>query len=99
MHHQHPTAIEEEIELEDLDFASYTLEWLARVPRWRDFYLALDQRAHYAYLKKVLQVLTFLRGPEPLGAEVAAAPRADPRAARDVSRRDVRDHAPRPGRR
>ena len=32
MHHQHPTAIEEEIELEDLDFASYTLEWLARVP-------------------------------------------------------------------
>lgn len=63
MHHQQPTAIEEEIELEDLDFASYTLEWLARVPRWRDSYLALDQRAHYAYMKKVLQVLTFLRGP------------------------------------
>jgi hypothetical protein len=63
MHHQHPTAIEEEIELQDLDFSSYTLEWLARVPGWRDFYLGLDQRAHYAYLKKVLQVLTFLRGP------------------------------------
>lgn len=63
MHHQHPDAIEEEIELEDIDFASYTLEWLARVPRWRDFYLGLDQRPHYAYLKKVLQVLTFLRGP------------------------------------
>ncbi len=63
MHHQYPTAIEEEIELQDLDFASYTLEWLARVPGWRDFYLALDQRPHYAYLKKVLQVLTFLRGP------------------------------------
>ncbi len=63
MHHQHPTAIEEEIELQDLDFASYTLEWLARVPRWRDVYFSLDQRAHYAYLKKVLQVLTFLRGP------------------------------------
>ena len=30
---------------------------------WRDFYLTLDQRAHYAYMKKVLQVLTFLRGP------------------------------------
>ena len=28
MHHQYPTAIEEEIELQDLDFASYTLEWL-----------------------------------------------------------------------
>jgi hypothetical protein len=63
MHHQHPTAIEEEIELVDLDFASYTLEWLARVPQWRDFYLQLDQRAHYAYMKKVLQVVTFLRGP------------------------------------
>jgi hypothetical protein len=63
MHHQQPTAIEEEIELEDLDFASYTLEWLARVPRWRDFYFGLDQHAHYAYMKKVLQVLTFLRGP------------------------------------
>jgi hypothetical protein len=63
MHHQYPTAIEEEIELEDLDFGSYTLEWYARVPRWRDFYLSLDQRVHYAYMKKVLQVLTFLRGP------------------------------------
>jgi hypothetical protein len=63
MHHQEPTAIEEEIELEDLDFASYTLEWLARVPGWRDFYLGLDQRVHYAYMKKVLQVVTFLRGP------------------------------------
>src|SRR4051794_15554791 len=42
MHHQYPTAIEEEIELEDLDFASYTLEWLARVSDWRDFYLTLD---------------------------------------------------------
>jgi hypothetical protein len=63
MHHQYPGAIEEEIELQDLDFASYTLEWLARVPAWRDFYFTLDQRAHYAYLKKVLQVLTFLRGP------------------------------------
>ncbi len=63
MHHQHPTAIEEEIELQDLNFSSYTLEWLARVPSWRDLYLALDQREHYAYLRKVLQVLTFLRGP------------------------------------
>ena len=64
MHHQHPAAIEEEIELQDLDFASYTLEWYARVPGWRDFYLTLDQRAHYAYMKKVLQVLTYWRGPD-----------------------------------
>jgi hypothetical protein len=64
MHERHPTAIEEEIELQDLDFSSYTLEWYARVPGWRDFYFTLDQREHYAYTKKVLQVLTWFRGPD-----------------------------------
>ena len=64
MHDQFPEAIEEEVELLDLDFASYIVEWLARVPSWRDTYLALDQRKHYAYMKKVLQALTFLRGPQ-----------------------------------
>ncbi len=63
MHDQYPDAIEEEIELQDIDFASYTLEWHARVPRWRDFYFELDQRPHYAYLKKVLQICTHERGP------------------------------------
>lgn len=63
MHDRFPQAIEEEVELLDLDFASYVVEWHARVPRWRDFYLTLDQRAHYAYLKTVLKALTFLRGP------------------------------------
>jgi hypothetical protein len=64
MHDQFPEAIEEEVEILDLDFASYILEWLARVPSWRDTYLALDQTQHYAYLKKVLQALTFFRGPQ-----------------------------------
>jgi Sulfotransferase family len=63
MHDRFPAAIEEEVELLDIDFASYTLEWHARVPEWRDFYLTLDQREHYAYMKTVLQALTFLRGP------------------------------------
>jgi hypothetical protein len=63
MHHQYPAAIEEEIELLDIDFSAYTLEFYARVPAWRDLYFTLDQHAHYAYLKKALQVLTFLRGP------------------------------------
>ena len=63
MHHQEPQAIEEEIELQDLDFGSYNLEWQARVPGWRDAYLGFDQVESYAYLRKVLQVLTFLRGP------------------------------------
>jgi hypothetical protein len=64
MHDRFPEAIEEEVELLDLDLAAYVLEWHARVPDWRDFYLALDQTRHYAYLKKVLQALTFLRGPQ-----------------------------------
>jgi hypothetical protein len=64
MHDQFPEAIEEEVELLDLDFASYIVEWLARVPSWRDTYLGLDQGKHYAYMKKVLQALTFFRGPQ-----------------------------------
>ncbi|MFV8319027.1 sulfotransferase family protein [Mycobacterium sp. 23] len=63
MHDRFPEAIEEEVEILDLDLASYVLEWHARVPDWRDYYLALDQRKHYRYLRKVLQALTFLRGP------------------------------------
>lgn len=63
MHDRFPEAIEEEVELLDLDVAAYVLEWHARVPDWRDYYLSLDQTRHYAYLKKVLQALTFLRGP------------------------------------
>ncbi len=63
MHDRYPEAIEEEVELQDLDLASYVLEWHARVPDWRDYYLGLDQRAHYRYMRKVLQALTFLRGP------------------------------------
>ncbi|MGH3562230.1 MAG: sulfotransferase family protein [Mycobacterium sp.] len=64
MHDRFPEAIEEEVELLDLDLASYVLEWHARVPDWRDYYLGLDQTRHYAYMKKVLQALTFLRGPQ-----------------------------------
>lgn len=63
MHDRFPEAIEEEVELLDLDMAGYVLEWHARVPGWRDHYLGLDHVRHYAYLKKILQALTFLRGP------------------------------------
>lgn len=87
MHDRFPEAIEEEVELLDLDLAGYVLEWHARVPDWRDYYLALDQTRHYGYLKKVLQALTFLRGPqtwilkspqhcEQLGALIATFPDA-----------------------
>jgi hypothetical protein len=63
MHDRPPWSIEEDCELVDLDLCSYTLEWHARVPSWRDHYLGLDQRAHYAFLRRELQVLSYLRGP------------------------------------
>ncbi len=63
MHDRYPEAIEEEVEVLDLDFAAYVLEWHARVPGWRDYYFGFDQNRHYGYMKKVLQALTFLRGP------------------------------------
>lgn len=63
MHDRPPDSIEEECELVDLDLCSYTLEWMARVPAWRDHAETLDQHAHYAFLRRELQVLSFLRGP------------------------------------
>jgi hypothetical protein len=63
MHEFSADHISEDIELQAIDFSSYLLEWLAYVPRWRDYYLSHDQSGTYAYLKKGLQVLTFLRGP------------------------------------
>jgi hypothetical protein len=63
MHDRFPAAIEEEVEIMDLDLNSYTLEWHARVPTWRDYYLGIDQDAGYDYLRTTLKVLTFLRGP------------------------------------
>lgn len=64
MHDRPPWSIEEDCELVDLDLCSYTLEWHARVPAWRDRYLELDQAAHYTFLRRELQVLSFLRGPD-----------------------------------
>jgi hypothetical protein len=63
MHDRPPWSIEEDCELVDLDLCSYTLEWHARVPAWRDHYLGLDQRVHYRFLRRELQVLSYLRGP------------------------------------
>jgi hypothetical protein len=64
MHDMPPEHVHEEVELLDLDFASYQLEWVCLAPRWRDYYLGLDLRPHYAYMKKALQALQWLRGPQ-----------------------------------
>jgi hypothetical protein len=64
MHDMPPEHVHEEVELLDLDVASYQLEWVCMAPGWRDHYLGLDMRRHYAYLKKALQALQWLRGPD-----------------------------------
>ena len=63
MHEFSPDHISEDIELQAIDFSSYLIEWLAQVPRWRDYYFAHDQTGTYAYLKKAMQALTWLKGP------------------------------------
>jgi hypothetical protein len=61
MHPMEPDHVHEEIELQQPDFSSYTLEWVARAPQWRDYYRAHDQTPHYAYMKTVLQILQWYR--------------------------------------
>src|ERR1700728_2978921 len=63
MHEFSPDHISEDIELQAPNFSSYLLEWLAHVPRWRDYYFSHDQSGTYAYLRRSLQVLTFIHGP------------------------------------
>lgn len=64
MHHMTPEHVHEEIELQAIDFSSYVLEWIADVPRLRDYYLAHDQTASYAYMRKALQACQWQRGPK-----------------------------------
>jgi hypothetical protein len=63
MHEMAPDHTHEEIELQQIDFSSYILEWVCRPYRWRDYYYEHDQTPHYLYGRKVLQVLTWIRGP------------------------------------
>jgi hypothetical protein len=63
MHSFSADHISEDIELQALDFSSYLIEWLAHVPRWRNYYLSQDQSGPYAYLRRAMQVLTHIRGP------------------------------------
>jgi hypothetical protein len=61
MHPMAPDHVHEENELMAPDFSNYNLEWVARAPKWRDHYLAHDQTPHYAYMKRVLQILQWYR--------------------------------------
>jgi hypothetical protein len=57
MHAMEPDHFHEDLELMCPDFASYNFEWIARSPKWRDYYLSTDQTPHYAYLKTALKLL------------------------------------------
>jgi hypothetical protein len=57
MHPMEPDHFHEDVELMGPDFAGYNFEWLARMPKWRDHYLATDQTPHYEYMKTVLKIL------------------------------------------
>ena len=63
MHEWAPGHVHEECELQSFDFASYMLDWFARVPRWQRYYYEHDQTPHYLYAKKVVQIMTWFKGP------------------------------------
>lgn len=57
MHAMEPDHFHEDVELMGPNFAGYNFEWLARAPKWRDYYLSTDQTPHYEYMKTVLKIL------------------------------------------
>ena len=63
MHGMDAASIHEDNELLYMDLNCYSWEFQSRIPRWTDYYFAHDRTASYAYEKKVLQVLTWHRGP------------------------------------
>lgn len=63
MHGMEASSIHEDNELLYMDVNSYNWDWQARMPRWIDHYFAHDRTVSYQYEKKVLQVLTWHRGP------------------------------------
>jgi hypothetical protein len=62
MHEMTVDHVHEEIQLLAMDFSTMLFESMVKMPSLRDWYLAHDQTPHYAYMKTVLQAMTFLRG-------------------------------------
>lgn len=58
MHEHSPDHACGENELQMPDFATYQWEWMADVPKWRDFYYGEDQTPHYAYGRTMLQAIS-----------------------------------------
>ncbi len=64
MHEMAPHEIHEEVQLLAIDLSTMLFEASYPVPTYRDWYRATDQTASYAYLKRLLKVLQWLRGGE-----------------------------------
>ena len=64
MHEMTVDHVHEEIQLLAIDFSSMLFETMGLMPTWRDHYLAHDQTPHYEFLRQVLQVLQWIRGPK-----------------------------------
>jgi hypothetical protein len=62
MHEMTVEHAHEEIQLLAIDFSTMLFETTAPMPMWRDYYLSHDQASSYAYLRKILKVLQWLRG-------------------------------------
>ena len=62
MHEMGVDLVHEEIQLLAIDVSTMLFETIAPIPSWRDHYLGRDQRPSYAYLKRILQALQWLRG-------------------------------------
>jgi len=60
MHEMSPDHVHEDLELQALDLTTYNIEWTARLPRWRDWYLSHDREPHYRFLRTALQALQWL---------------------------------------
>ncbi|MDQ7803493.1 sulfotransferase [Amycolatopsis sp. A133] len=62
MHELDAREAEEDIRLLAIAFSSTYFECQVPVPAYRDWYLGTDQKPAYAFLRRVLQALTWLRG-------------------------------------
>jgi hypothetical protein len=63
IHEFSPDHISEDIELQGIDFGGYYFEWIAHVPAWRDYQFTHDPTPVYRYMRKVMQLLSWQRGP------------------------------------
>ena len=62
MHEMTVDHVHEEIQLLAMDYSTMLFESMVPMPSVRDWYIGHDQTPHYAYMKTVLQAMTFLRG-------------------------------------